>query len=79
MLKVAGTGDNEQITAMLVEALERSGYIKALTAESAKAKVRRLGAAAEPQRPRCPGGAGDAAADSVEAGRLGGPVTHGAA
>jgi hypothetical protein len=42
MLKVAGTGDNEQITAMLVEALERSGYIKALTAESAKAKVRRL-------------------------------------
>jgi len=41
-LKVAGAGDNEQITAMLVEALERSGYIKALTAESAKAKVRRL-------------------------------------
>jgi tRNA C32,U32 (ribose-2'-O)-methylase TrmJ len=42
MLKVAGTGDNEQITVMLVEALERSGYIKALTAEPAKAKVRRL-------------------------------------
>jgi TrmH family RNA methyltransferase len=41
-LKVARAADTEQITAMLVEALERSGYIKPLTAESAKAKVRRL-------------------------------------
>ncbi len=40
--KPAGAADTEQITAMLVEALERSGYIKPLTAESAKAKVRRL-------------------------------------
>ena len=34
--------DTEQITLMLVEALERSGYIKPLTAESARSKVRRL-------------------------------------
>ena len=40
--KPAGAADTEQITAMLVEALERSGYIKPLTAESTKAKVRRL-------------------------------------
>jgi tRNA/rRNA methyltransferase len=41
-LKAAHASDTEQITAMLVEALERSGYIKPLTAESAKIKVRRL-------------------------------------
>src|ERR1022692_1635208 len=41
-LKVAAAADTEQITAMLVEALERSGYIKPLTAGSAKTKVRRL-------------------------------------
>jgi tRNA/rRNA methyltransferase len=41
-LKAAAAADTEQITAMLVEALERSGYIKALTAASAKTKVRRL-------------------------------------
>jgi TrmH family RNA methyltransferase len=40
--KPAGAADAEQITAMLVEALERSGYIKPLTAESTKGKVRRL-------------------------------------
>jgi TrmH family RNA methyltransferase len=40
--KAALAADTEQITAMLVEALERSGYIKALTAASTKAKVRRL-------------------------------------
>jgi restriction endonuclease Mrr len=31
-LKAARAADTEQITAMLVEALERSGYIKPLTA-----------------------------------------------
>jgi tRNA/rRNA methyltransferase len=41
-MKVASAADTEQITAMLVEALERSGYIKPLTAGSAKTKVRRL-------------------------------------
>jgi tRNA C32,U32 (ribose-2'-O)-methylase TrmJ len=41
-LKLALASDTEQITAMLVEALERSGYIKPLTAASAKTKVRRL-------------------------------------
>jgi len=41
-LKAAIAADTEQITAMLVEALERSGYIKPLTAGSAKTKVRRL-------------------------------------
>jgi tRNA/rRNA methyltransferase len=38
----ASAADTEQITAMLVEALERSGYIKPLTAASTKTKVRRL-------------------------------------
>lgn len=41
-LKAAHAADAEQITAMLVEALARSGYIKPLTAASAKTKVRRL-------------------------------------
>jgi len=40
--KIAAAADTEQITLMLVEALERSGYIKPLTAESARSKVRRL-------------------------------------
>jgi len=40
--KAAAAADNEQITAMLVEALERSGYIQPLTAASAEVKVRRL-------------------------------------
>ena len=38
----ASAADNEQITTMLVDALERSGYIKPLTAGSTKTKVRRL-------------------------------------
>jgi tRNA/rRNA methyltransferase len=41
-IKLATAADHEQITALLVEALECSGYIKALTAGSTKAKVRRL-------------------------------------
>jgi tRNA/rRNA methyltransferase len=41
-VKAARAADTEQITSMLVEALERSGYIKPLTAASAKTKVRRL-------------------------------------
>jgi len=41
-MKPAGAADNEQITAMLVDALARSGYIQPLTEESAKLKVRRL-------------------------------------
>ncbi len=40
--KIAPAADTEQITLMFVEALERSGYIKPLTAESARTKVRRL-------------------------------------
>jgi TrmH family RNA methyltransferase len=40
--KAALAADTEQITALLVEALERSGYIKPLTSASTKAKVRRL-------------------------------------
>ena len=38
----ATAADNEQITRMLLEALERSGYVQPLTAASAKTKVRRL-------------------------------------
>ncbi len=41
-MKAAEAAETEQVTAMLVEALERSGYIQAITAESAKSKVRRL-------------------------------------
>jgi tRNA C32,U32 (ribose-2'-O)-methylase TrmJ len=40
--KAALAADTEQITAMLVEALECSGYIKPMTAASGKTKVRRL-------------------------------------
>jgi TrmH family RNA methyltransferase len=41
-LHPASAADTEQITIKLVEALERSGYVKPLTAASAKTKVRRL-------------------------------------
>jgi TrmH family RNA methyltransferase len=41
-LKAALAAETEQISAMLAEALERSGYIKPLTAASAQTKVRRL-------------------------------------
>ncbi|HXM39685.1 MAG TPA: TrmJ/YjtD family RNA methyltransferase [Bryobacteraceae bacterium] len=41
-MKAALAVETEQITAMLVEALDRSGYIKPLMAASTKAKVRRL-------------------------------------
>ena len=41
-LRAATAAETEQITAMLVEALERSGYLKPLTAESGRMKVRRL-------------------------------------
>ncbi len=41
-VKAAPSGDTEQVTAMLIDALERSGYIKPLTAESTRAKARRL-------------------------------------
>jgi TrmH family RNA methyltransferase len=40
--QAASAAETEQITAMLLDALERSGYVKPLTAESTKAKVRRL-------------------------------------
>jgi len=40
--KRALAADVEQITAMLLEALERSGYINPVTAGSTRAKVRRL-------------------------------------
>ena len=41
-IRAASAGENEQITAMLVEALERSGYINPVTAGSTEEKVRRL-------------------------------------
>jgi len=41
-LKAAAAGDNEQITTMLLEVLERCGYINAKTAASTRAKARRL-------------------------------------
>jgi tRNA/rRNA methyltransferase len=41
-IKRAAAAENEQITAMLIEVLERSGYINPLTAESTQEKVRRL-------------------------------------
>jgi TrmH family RNA methyltransferase len=41
-LKAAAAGDVEQITAMLLDALERSGYLNPRTAGSTKMKVRRL-------------------------------------
>jgi tRNA/rRNA methyltransferase len=40
--KAAGAADAEQITAMLMETLERSGYVNPVTAASTKIKVRRL-------------------------------------
>jgi TrmH family RNA methyltransferase len=40
--RAAVSADTDQITAMLVEALERSGYVKPLTAASTKTKARRL-------------------------------------
>ena len=41
-LKAASAGDTEQVSVLLIEALERSGYIKPLTAASTQVKVRRL-------------------------------------
>lgn len=41
-LKTASAADAEQITVMLLEALERSGYINPVTAGSTRSKVRRL-------------------------------------
>ena len=40
--KAAAAGDVEQITVMLLEVLERSGYIQPVTARSTRTKVRRL-------------------------------------
>jgi len=42
LVEPARAADTEQITSMLVEALERSGYIKPLMAGSATTKARRL-------------------------------------
>ena len=41
-IKAATASENEQITKMLLEALERSGYVNPVTAESTEDKVRRL-------------------------------------
>ena len=38
----SGAGENEQITRMLIEVLEQSGYIQPLTAGSSEEKIRRL-------------------------------------
>ena len=38
----ASAAENEQITAMLIEVLRRSGYVNPVTAESTEAKTRRL-------------------------------------
>jgi len=40
--KEATAGEHEQITKMLLEALQRSGYVNPVTAESTEEKVRRL-------------------------------------
>ncbi len=41
-IRSANAGENEQITAQLLEALRRSGYINPVTAASTEEKVRRL-------------------------------------
>src|SRR5947209_8334361 len=41
-IRRATAGETEQITAMLLEALERSGYVNPVTAASTEEKVRRL-------------------------------------
>lgn len=41
-IKVASAAENEQITLLLMEALERSGYVNPVTAASTEEKVRRL-------------------------------------
>jgi tRNA/rRNA methyltransferase len=41
-IKVATAGESEQVTKMLLEALQRSGYVNPVTAESTEEKVRRL-------------------------------------
>jgi TrmH family RNA methyltransferase len=41
-IRRANAGETEQITAMLLEALERSGYVNPVTAASTEEKVRRL-------------------------------------
>jgi tRNA/rRNA methyltransferase len=41
-IRSAGAGENEQITARLIETLRESGYINPVTAESTEEKVRRL-------------------------------------
>ena len=41
-IRAASAAENEQITAMLLEALERSGYVNPVTAASTEEKVRRL-------------------------------------
>jgi tRNA/rRNA methyltransferase len=41
-IKPAGAAENEQVTAMLIEALRVSGYINPVTAASTEEKVRRL-------------------------------------
>ena len=69
-MKAAAAADTEQITAMLVEALERSGYIKPLTAGSAKIKVRRLVRRLNLSAHDAPVVDGDAAPDSMEAERI---------
>ena len=41
-IQLAGAAENEQITAMLMDALNRSGYVNPVTAASTEQKVRRL-------------------------------------
>jgi tRNA/rRNA methyltransferase len=41
-IRVATGAQNEQVTAMLLEALRRSGYVNPVTAVSAEEKARRL-------------------------------------
>jgi len=41
-IRRAGAEENEQITAMLIEVLQRSGYINPVTATSTEEKIRRL-------------------------------------
>src|SRR5579871_173238 len=41
-IRRAGAAENEQITGMLIDVLERSGYINPVTAASSQEKIRRL-------------------------------------
>ena len=63
----ASAGEAERITAVLLEALHASGYVNPGAAGASEEKVRRLVRRLQPRRGRCGGGAGNVAANRVEA------------